>query len=174
MIKIIIFLLLSTGALLLSWDDYRNPSSHGFYRFFAFELIIGITLLNIDLWFSNPFSLVHIVSWLLLFSSLIIVILGFHALRKYGKPVGGVDATTRLVTSGIYRYIRHPLYGSLVMYAWGVYFKKPWIPAFLLAAGASIFLLITAKFEERLSLKKFGNPYAEYMGRTRMMIPFIF
>lgn len=173
MFKLFLFLLLSVVAFLLSWSSIRNPRSHGFYRFFAFELMIGITLLNVDLWFYDPFSPVHILSWLLLFSSIAVVVPGFYALKKHGKPDGEVDATTQLVTSGIYRYIRHPLYASLVIYAWGVYFKRPWIPAFLLAVGASIFLLITAKLEERLTLEKFGDPYAEYMGRTKMIIPFI-
>ncbi len=173
MLKLALFVALSFGAIILSWTSLRNPRSHGFYRFFAFEFIIGITLLNVDLWFSDPFSPIHLLSWLLLLSSLVVVILGFYALRKYGEPVGGVDATTSLVTQGIYRYIRHPLYASLFFFAWGVFFKKPWLPAFLLAIGASLFLFITAKIEERLNLEKFGADYAEYMKRTRMIIPFL-
>jgi protein-S-isoprenylcysteine O-methyltransferase Ste14 len=173
MIRLGLFILLSSGAILLSRESLRNPRSHGFYRFFAFEFIIGITLINVDLWFAEPFSPVHILSWLLLISSACIVILGFYALRKYGEPIGGVDATTRLVTRGIYRYIRHPLYGSLFLFAWGVFFKKPWLFAFLLAVGASIFLLLTARIEERLSMEKFGESYTEYMKRTKMIIPFL-
>ena len=87
--------------------------------------------------------------------------------------MGGMDETTLLVTKGIYRYIRHPLYTSLFLLAWGVFFKKPWLPAVLLAIGASLFLFITAKFEEKLSLKKFGAEYAEYMKHTKMMVPFV-
>jgi protein-S-isoprenylcysteine O-methyltransferase Ste14 len=171
--KLILFMVLSFGAIILSWTALRNPRSHGFYRFFAFEFIIGITLLNVDLWFSDPLSLIHILSWLLLFSSLVVVILGFYALRKFGEPVGGVDATTRLVTGGIYCYIRHPLYGSLFLFNWGVFFKNPWLPAILLAVGASLLLFITAKIEERLNLEKFGADYAEYMQCTKMIIPFL-
>ena len=116
MFKLILFVVLSLGALLLSWRSLKDPRSHGFYRFFAFECVIAITLLNFDLWFSDPFSEGHLISWLLLLSSVAVVILGFHALRKYGKPIGGVDQTTRLVTRGIYKYIRHPLYTSLFLY----------------------------------------------------------
>ena len=159
--------------MLLSRHSLLDLRSHGFYRFFAFECIIGVTLLNIDLWFSDPFSSFHILSWILLFSSLVVVILGFYALRKHGEPVGGVDATTRLVTCGIYRYIRHPLYASLFFFVWGVFLKNPWLPALFLATGASIFLYLTAKFEEKLTLQKFGKAYAEYMRRTKMIIPFV-
>ena len=173
MFKLFLFLLLSVGAVSLSWASLRDPHCHGFYRFFAFEMVLGITLLNIDLWFTDPFALFHVISWLLLLFSLVTVVLGFYALRKYGEPVGGVDATTRLVTRGIYRYIRHPLYGSLVFFAWGVFFKKPWFVALILAIGASIFLYITARIEEKLTLQKFGEPYAEYMQRTKMIIPML-
>jgi protein-S-isoprenylcysteine O-methyltransferase Ste14 len=103
----------------------------------------------------------------------VVVILGFYALRKYGKPVGGVDQTTQLVTKGIYRFIRHPLYTSLLMFAWGVFFKEPSILAGFLTFAASLFLLSTAKFEETLSLTKFGDAYHEYKKITKMIIPFV-
>lgn len=173
MFKFALFIILSLGAILLSRHSLKDPHSHGFYRFFAFECIIALTLLNVDLWFSNPFSLGHILSWFLLFSSAVVVISGFYALRKHGKPIGGVDQTTQLVTRGIYKYIRHPLYSSLVLFAWGVFFKNPSILAGFLTLIASLFLLSTAKIEEKLSRKKFGDSYAEYMKRTKMMIPFL-
>jgi protein-S-isoprenylcysteine O-methyltransferase Ste14 len=174
MFKLILFIALSLGAILLSWASLKDPRSHGFSRFFAFECIIALTLLNIDHWFSDPFSALHIISWSLLISSVIVVLAGFYALRKYGKPEGGVDHTTELVTSGIYRFIRHPLYASLFLFAWGVYFKKPSILAGFLAILTSLFLFSTAKFEERLTRKKFGDAYIEYSNRTKMIIPFLF
>jgi len=173
MCKLTLFMTLSLVAIWLSRYSLKDPQSHGFYRFFAFEFILAITLVNVDLWFRNPFTPLQILSWILLLSSIIVVLSGFHALRKYGKPVGGVDQTTELVTTGIYRYIRHPLYASLLLYGWGVYFKNPSFHAGSLALAASLFLLSTAKLEERLSKKKFGDAYAEYMGHTKMFIPFV-
>jgi protein-S-isoprenylcysteine O-methyltransferase Ste14 len=174
MFKLILFIFLSIGAILLSRSSLRDPRSHGFYRFFAFECIIALTLLNINTWLSDPFSVPHLLSWFLLFSSLIVVVAGFYALRKYGKPIGGVDQTTQLVTQGIYQFIRHPLYASLFLFAWGVFFKKPSLPAGFLALAASIFLFSTAKIEEKLTLEKFGDDYEEYKRQTKIIIPFIF
>ena len=171
--KIVLFVVLSLGAILLSRNSLKDPQSHGFYRFFAFECIIALFLLNVDLWFSDPFSLGHTISWFLLFSSAVVVISGFYALRKYGKPVGGVDETTQLVTRGIYKYIRHPLYSSLFLFAWGVFFKEPSLLVGFLALAASLFLLSTAKIEEKLSRKKFGQAYAEYAKNTKIIIPFL-
>jgi protein-S-isoprenylcysteine O-methyltransferase Ste14 len=39
---------------------------------------------------------------------------------------------------------------------------------------ATIFLVLTAKVEEREDIQYFGNEYIEYMRRTKMLIPFIF
>jgi protein-S-isoprenylcysteine O-methyltransferase Ste14 len=120
MCKLTLFITLSLVAVWLSRGSLKDIKSHGFYRFFAFECILAITLVNVDLWFNNPFTPLQLLSWILLFSSIIVVLSGFYALRKYGKPVGGVDRTTELVTTGIYQYIRHPLYASLLLFVWGV------------------------------------------------------
>jgi protein-S-isoprenylcysteine O-methyltransferase Ste14 len=44
----------------------------------------------------------------------------------------------------------------------------------LLAFIATAFLVATAKVEEAEDLRHFGTAYQEYMGRTRMFIPFLF
>ena len=47
----------------------RQPRSHGFYRFFAWEAILGLFLLNVDFWFRDPFAWYQIIAWTLLFAS---------------------------------------------------------------------------------------------------------
>ncbi len=86
----------------------------------------------------------------------------------------GIEKTTELVTTGAYRYTRHPIYSSLLFLAWGVFFKRPsWVGG-LLASSATLFLLATAKAEESENLGYFGPAYSEYMKRTKMFIPFLF
>jgi protein-S-isoprenylcysteine O-methyltransferase Ste14 len=78
------------------------------------------------------------------------------------------------VTTGVYAYIRHPMYTSLLYLAWGVFFKRPsWI-AGVLAAGAMVFLILTAKVEEAEDLRYFGEGYRTYMRGTKMFVPFVF
>jgi protein-S-isoprenylcysteine O-methyltransferase Ste14 len=50
-----------------------------------------------------------------------------------------IEKTTILVTTGAYRYIRHPLYSSLLFLAWGIFFKAPSWPGGLLALAATFF-----------------------------------
>jgi hypothetical protein len=46
--EIIIFIVISAGIVFASWSVLRNWRSHGFYRFFAVEAILGLILLNVQ------------------------------------------------------------------------------------------------------------------------------
>jgi protein-S-isoprenylcysteine O-methyltransferase Ste14 len=84
------------------------------------------------------------------------------------------EKTTTLVTVGAYRYIRHPLYSSLLSLTWGVFFKSPFWLGGILALLASCFLVATAKMEESENIRFFGAPYQAYMKQTKMFVPFLF
>ena len=108
---------------------------------------------------------------------------GFRLLRVLGRPARtaarsanlSFENTTTLVTVGAYRWIRHPLYASLLALVWCAYLKDPLaIGGIVLAVGASGFLTATAVAEERENLASFGAPYAAYMKRTRRFVPFVF
>jgi len=170
----LIFVIFSAGILWYSWKPLHDPNSHGFYRFFAFEAILGLILLNAPVWLAQPFSLQQIVSWILLLTSLLLAIHGFYLLHQIGKPREGIEDTTQLVVEGAYRYIRHPLYCSLLCMAWGAFLKDPSIPGTCLALVASVFLFATARMEERENLSHFGPEYGEYMKKTKMFVPFVF
>lgn len=179
----LIVLLLVTGALLyISRASLRSRGSHGFYRFFAWEAILILTLLNLEHWFEEPFSVPQLVSWVCLAVSIFLVIHGIWLLRLVGRPDGlrkdaaliGWEKTTTLVTLGVYRYIRHPLYSSLLFLAWGVFFKSPSWPGGCLAVTATVFLTLTARVEETENIGYFGTNYAEYMRRTKRFVPFLF
>jgi protein-S-isoprenylcysteine O-methyltransferase Ste14 len=170
----ITFVLGTIFIIWYSWSSLRQPRSHGFYRFFVFEAILGLFLLNLRGWFAHPFAWYQLISWILLIGSIVPVIYGFVLLHSAGKPEGSFEATTRLVTEGIYRYIRHPLYASLLYLAWGIFFKSPSLLDGCIAAVATAFLYATARADENECLIKFGNEYAEYMKWTKRFIPFVF
>ena len=177
-----VFLLATAGLGYVSCASLRQPRSHGFYRFFAWEAILAVALLNIEVWFRAPLSWHQLISWLLLVISGFLVIHGVQLLRTIGKqsserddsPMLEFEKTTALVTTGAYRYIRHPLYSSLLFLAWGVFFKSPsWLGGGL-ALAATLFLVATAKAEEAEDIRFFGPAYQEYVTQTRMFIPFLF
>ena len=174
MFKLILFVLASAAIVWFSWTSLHDRRSHGFFRFFAFESILALILLNVQHWFRAPFSAFQIVSWLLLFGSLFLVVHGFYLLRLIGRPEGSFENTTTLVRLGAYRYIRHPLYSSLLWLGWGVFFKDPSLLGSVLVLVTSAFLIATAKAEEVENLHRFGADYAAYMKTTKMFIPFLF
>lgn len=181
--KTLLFTLGTLLLVLLSRASLNQPRSHGFYRFFAWEAILAIFLLNVNFWFRDPFAWYQLVAWTLLFASLIPLGFGVHSLRTRGKQTSHregdgslyeFEKTTQLVTTGIYRYIRHPLYSSLLLLAWGIFFKLPSLIGGILIAAATVFLVLTAKADEVECTQFFGPQYQDYMKKTKMFLPFLF
>lgn len=172
-IKLIVFSIGTLGIIFISLHSVSKLRSYGFFRFLAFESILVLILFNVEHWFRNPFSIAQIISWLLLIASVVMVSSGFYMLRMFGKPKDVIDDTTVLVTRGIYKYIRHPLYSSLLLLGWGVFLKDVSLVSLALVLVASGFLVCTAKVEEKENIKKFGEEYSSYIKTTKMFIPFI-
>ncbi len=179
MVKGIIFAVVSLGIIFISRQSLPRPRSHGFYRFFAFELLLILLLINISYWIEHPYSVFQLISWALLTASLILAIHGFYLLRKIGKPQGpvqgssdlGFENTANLVTIGAYKYIRHPLYSSLLLLGWGIFLKHTTLLSGSLILGVSAFLIVTAKAEEEENMARFGDEYSRYRKSTKMFIP---
>jgi protein-S-isoprenylcysteine O-methyltransferase Ste14 len=181
-IEIAVFIAVTIGLAYVTRASLLAPRSHGFYRFLAWESILALVLLNVRGWFRDPFSLHQGISWPLLIISALLVIHGIHLLRMIGRPTQerddetlvGFEKTTSLVTVGAYKYIRHPLYSSLLFLAWGAFFKDPSWPGGILAAAATLFLVLTARVEEVECIAYFGPAYEDYMKRTRRFVPWVF
>jgi len=181
-IRTIVFFILTLFFIIVSRRALLNPRSHGFYRFFAFEGITFLILHNHPVWFKQPFSLQQSLSWLCLFFSIILVIRGLKALRTLGghrvrhtSPENlTFENTQHLVQDGLYRYIRHPMYTSLLLLAWGAFFKLISFETIGAVAFVSLSLFLTAKVEEVENVKFFGPQYVEYKRSSKMFLPFIF
>lgn len=74
-----------------------------------------------------------------------------------------------LVVSGLYRWVRHPLYTAGLAFIW----LTPVMTWNVLALnlGLSAYLVIGASFEERKLLHEFGEAYRQYQQRTPMFLP---
>ena len=176
----LVFFLLSTIILLgISWRSMRDPHHHGFNRFIAWEIIIIQITIHLPIWFANPLSWNQLISWLLLLTSILVVSAGFYYLRTYGgrevRKVKSsnyeIENTTQLVTQGIYAYIRHPIYCSLLLFVMGVFFKSLSFIGSILTLLAAEFVYLTAKVEEKENIQTFGSEYLEYMKTSKMFFP---
>jgi len=184
-VRLLLFAVLTALLAFVSRGPLGVPGSHGFYRFFGWEGMLALLLLNfggVGPWFADAFSLRQLISWVLLFGSLVPALLGAHELLRRGAvsrhrddaALFDFEKTTRLVTTGVYRWIRHPLYASLLMLTWGVFWKRPSWVGCALAAAASAFLVATAQAEEAENVRYFGDAYRDYRRATRMFIPGLF
>lgn len=181
-ISLCIFVSLSVVLAYCCRKQLLNPHCHGFYRFFVFEGILLLALMNIDI--SNPwlFTPLHMVSGVFMLSSLACVTASFKQLRKQGGELNrhntpenfAFENTERLVTNGIYGYVRHPMYTSLLLLNWGLFLQDPTLMAVCISLVITVILYITAKVEEQENLTFFGATYADYQKRSRMLIPFAF
>ncbi len=171
------YIVLVTGTVIIvlfSWFfSIRDKRYHGISRFFSFESIFILFLLNWRVWFRDPLSWNQVISWILLFSCIYPVVAGFVLLKRKGKSEKSLENTTVLIKSGVYHYIRHPLYCSLLLLGTGIMFKD--LGTLHLIAGSIniVALFITAKIEEKEMIARFGDQYAEYMKETKMFIPFL-
>lgn len=77
-----------------------------------------------------------------------------------------------LVTQGVYRAIRHPMYAAILLFdvAQGLMLAN-WLAGWSALAIFLLLYLIRAPREERMMCDAFGDAYREYMGRTGRLIP---
>ena len=91
------------------------------------------------------------------------------ALTPFPRPREG----GRLIESGAYRLVRHPIYGGLVIGAlgWGLFKASPL--ALLLSVGLLLFFDLKSRREEAWLADEYPD-YGEYRNRTRRLIPFLY
>ena len=170
----IVFMAGSAVILIFSWKSLRQRHSYGYYRFFGLEFVLLTVVSTFRILFVATGTLLEIISWLLMAFALAEMSLAARALLVYGEPAKFFHGTTKLVEAGIYAYVRHPLYQSLVLFQLGLVAKSPSIFGCILLIGGAVSFQTTARAEESHNEVKFGNPYQEYVGRTRMFVPFLY
>ena len=98
----------------------------------------------------------------------------FSSIGSGITPTSATRKEHKLVTHGIYHYIRHPLYtfGSSMFVAFGM-MADSW---FIAALGILTFILMAIRTpkEEANLIEKFGDEYREYMKRTGRFLPKLF
>jgi protein-S-isoprenylcysteine O-methyltransferase Ste14 len=78
----------------------------------------------------------------------------------------------QLVTQGIYRHVRHPMYLALLLYSLGQALVVPnWIVGASYGVAMALLFALRVSPEERMMLDEFGQDYEAYMRRTKRLIP---
>ncbi|MCD6117559.1 isoprenylcysteine carboxylmethyltransferase family protein [bacterium] len=85
----------------------------------------------------------------------------FRKIRK--EPV--------VISSGVFRIVRHPIYLGSIMFYLGLGILFPSIASIFILVCIVFFYLFISKYEEELLVKKFGIEYEQYQRKTPMLIP---
>lgn len=81
----------------------------------------------------------------------------------------------RVVQHGPYRFIRHPSYSGVMLIIIGLGLMiGNWVSLVTMTGGMSVILLFRIPREEHELLQHVGEPYRDYMQRTKRLIPFLF
>lgn len=83
-----------------------------------------------------------------------------------------IKENASLITTGAYRYIRHPMYFSVLLMMLGIVVSKPTILSFVIYVLLIITLFLKAQKEEMLWMER-SSEYKTYMQHTKKIIPFI-
>jgi protein-S-isoprenylcysteine O-methyltransferase Ste14 len=101
------------------------------------------------------------------------ILLLFGGINRLGRaiqidPKPKVDAS--LVTSGIYRWFRHPIYTAIVVIVIGIFLRRATLVVGIASVLVIAFLAVKVKFEEKLLLSRYPK-YAEYKTRSWGLLP---
>jgi protein-S-isoprenylcysteine O-methyltransferase Ste14 len=168
----------------LSFKNFlRRALGAGFMRFyrllynlfsvvsFGFILYLMITLPDKNLYrVSSPWNYLMLVgqaisAFLLLAAVLQTDMLSFAGLRQLVEE----ERTGKLVTNGLYRFVRHPLYTFSLLVLW--LSPSVTVNSFIVYLALTLYVLVGVFFEERKLLREFGKDYANYRAVTPMLIP---
>jgi len=189
----VIFFIVLYSVILFFIPFYKKIGNKPKGTYFAFVLAFAIEMHGI------PFSM-YILSWVIgknlpdgilwghtlfpyigyfgmyinivcAFIAVIMIMNGwYHIHHKYWSKETGQGS---LVTTGIYKYIRHPQYTGLLLLSLGMLIEWATLPLMILYPVMIFIYVRLAKREEIDMLSEFGDDYIAYKKHTKMFIPFI-
>lgn len=106
----------------------------------------------------------------LVFLGLTLVTAAYLSMSGHG-PVCREQRGTKVVSSGAFRYMRHPLYSACLLFYLGLAVSTASIFSLAFFVVIFVFYNYIASYEERLLDEKFGEEYREYKRRTGKWVP---
>lgn len=103
--------------------------------------------------------------------SIIVIAISLYLLNASHKVVAGEHRPEKVISDGVFKYIRHPLYMSALLFYLALVISTLSIISFALWLGIFIFYNYLASYEEKLLISKFGEEYVSYRHRTGKWLP---
>ena len=119
-------------------------------HFFKWEFIPQTQILQV-----SPLS--YLVGFLIIIIALIILLVAIKDLGRNLSPFPRPINNSNLVTTGIYRFMRHPMYYSLIFISFGIFIIKLSIYYLFLSIGLGLIIKFKIALEEQYLSNKFKN-----------------
>jgi protein-S-isoprenylcysteine O-methyltransferase Ste14 len=103
-----------------------------------------------------------------------ILFVSVGTLRRSYSSTLVVREDHQIITHGIYRFTRHPIYLGAILVCVGVPVSVSSVYGFLIMAALVPLILNRIRIEERMLTEEFGDEYRAYKESTRKLIPFIY
>ena len=128
--------------------------------------LIKFNLLNQKL-IQGEFLTLNYISNFLITLSLIIIVFSVKELWKSLSPMPRPKENSKLITSGIYRLFRHPMYYSLIIISFSFFLKSLTIYSLILSMLLTFIISNKIKIEEEYLKKRFHN-YTLYKNEVKI------
>lgn len=161
-------------------SDKTNQTGNFMSKFIAqasFNLFVSFACI-LDLIFNDNDS-VTFLEYILFFLTVSGIIMRFRAYHDLGNLYTfdiGIREDHKLVTTGIYKYIRHPGYtgGFLICIPLWLFTNVNILITLVAIAGTIYTYWNRIKHEEIMLIERFGTEYTQYSSNTKRLIPYIF
>ncbi len=143
------------------------------FFFFLLYLTWVFHIWNIEVYgnLKNIFTIVWL--FLVIIWTILNIVWRFYLSTNWANHIKIYDNHT-LITYGAYKIVRHPLYASLIWFAYGVWLTySNWIVLLLNTIIFIPMMIYRAKQEEKLLTERFAN-YSEYKKKVWMFLPKLF
>ena len=100
----------------------------------------------------------------------VLMLAAFASIRRAIQIAPEPRPGSELVTTGVYKTFRHPIYTAIIVLVIGLFLRRPTIAVALAAIVVIVFLVIKVRFEEELLQARYPS-YPAYKSRTVGVIP---
>jgi protein-S-isoprenylcysteine O-methyltransferase Ste14 len=105
------------------------------------------------------------------FAAFVLLMWTMKALGRYWSPLPRLREGHELITSGPYRFVRHPMYSAMIVLFLSFALVTANVPVILSSFLGIIFTIIWGLKEERMLIDYFGEEYREFMRHTTAFFP---
>jgi protein-S-isoprenylcysteine O-methyltransferase Ste14 len=163
------------------WGHENRPDLTGEYKYTDIGQIILIVVF-LAVWILDSFVFKYStflnenIKWyfLVIPGAIILAISQYIAVSGIKIVFGEIRETPRVITKGVFSYVRHPVYlGSIMAFPGLIVMTLSLLSVIIWLIGI-IFYYYISRYEEKLLLSRFGKEYEDYMKKVPMLFPIRF